>query len=277
MNKKKKNNPFFGFTLVELLTVIVILAIVLVIAIPGIMKIINKSKYDSYNDQEQIIKTAATKYVVSAGNSFAYDENNSYAITLADLIAAGYLKSPIIDTRTNIVLDEDTTTIVISKLPENKYNYAVLESTTVNDKTLSLSANLKGTSTLGILDPYIVHVQTSTTVDQLLLNFNNANQMKIYNVVGNEITGATTVGTGCTIKLFDGSNIADQLTFIVYGDITGDGLISITDLINIKKYTLGLFDNINLVAADINKDLIVNAVDMDAVKNHLLVIQLIVQ
>jgi len=46
MKKDQTNNK--GFTLVELLAVIVVLGIVLTIAVPGVTKLINKSKKNSF-------------------------------------------------------------------------------------------------------------------------------------------------------------------------------------------------------------------------------------
>ncbi|MDD4036333.1 MAG: prepilin-type N-terminal cleavage/methylation domain-containing protein [Bacilli bacterium] len=52
MNKK-------GFTLVELLAVIVILAIILVIAVPNVLGIINKSRNDSFISTARMMVSAA--------------------------------------------------------------------------------------------------------------------------------------------------------------------------------------------------------------------------
>lgn len=53
-----------GFTLVELLAVIVILAIILAIAIPGISNVINSSKEQAYESQKELIVNAAKKYLM---------------------------------------------------------------------------------------------------------------------------------------------------------------------------------------------------------------------
>jgi type IV pilus assembly protein PilA len=56
-----------GFTLVELLAVIVILAVILVIAIPNVMKIIDKARLDSYKRTEGMLVSAAQKYMAQQG------------------------------------------------------------------------------------------------------------------------------------------------------------------------------------------------------------------
>jgi type IV pilus assembly protein PilA len=56
-----------GFTLVELLAVIVILAVILVIAIPNVMKVIDKAKLDVYKRNEDMLISAAQKYMAQQG------------------------------------------------------------------------------------------------------------------------------------------------------------------------------------------------------------------
>ena len=52
-----------GFTLVEVLAVIVILAVIMAIAIPNITSLIEKNKQDNYNTTIESIKNAAQTYL----------------------------------------------------------------------------------------------------------------------------------------------------------------------------------------------------------------------
>ena len=54
-----------GFTLVELLAVIVILAVILIIAVPQIMKTINETKLKTMEDSAKLIATNAEKDYLS--------------------------------------------------------------------------------------------------------------------------------------------------------------------------------------------------------------------
>ena len=56
----EKNNKF-GFTLVELLAVIVILAIILVIAVPKVMNVIEDAKKATLESTAKMIASAAEK------------------------------------------------------------------------------------------------------------------------------------------------------------------------------------------------------------------------
>ncbi len=90
----KKN----GFTLVELLAVIVILAIILVIALPVVVNRISQSKDDLYDRQLQLIIKAAEDYKLLYEKDIVWVGN--YAeIYLKDLQDAGLLSDPLEDPR----------------------------------------------------------------------------------------------------------------------------------------------------------------------------------
>jgi type IV pilus assembly protein PilA len=77
-----KNNK--GFTLVELLAVIVILAVILVIAIPNVMKIIDKARLDAYKRNEDMLISAAQKYMAQNGITLS-TVGQTITITYSDL------------------------------------------------------------------------------------------------------------------------------------------------------------------------------------------------
>ncbi len=100
-----------GFTLVELLAVIVILAIILAIAIPGIGTIIEKSKVSSYNSQMDLIKRATSLYVSQ------YGDGSTTSVRLDQLISKGLISSNIKNPITNQPFDN----ITIDVSGENAY------------------------------------------------------------------------------------------------------------------------------------------------------------
>lgn len=81
-----------GFTLVELLAVIVILGIIAVITIPRIQDVLYESQDDAYDLLTSQIVNKAKDYV----NNNGLDENvtsvNPVDVYLSDLIAAGYIE-----------------------------------------------------------------------------------------------------------------------------------------------------------------------------------------
>lgn len=92
----KKN----GFTLAELLGVIVILAAVALIAFPPIINQIKKSRGDLNDTLNTLIYTAANQYLEENNYSLA---SNTYCIKLNVLVEDGKLVEPITDSKGNIV------------------------------------------------------------------------------------------------------------------------------------------------------------------------------
>ena len=88
-NKLKKIwNKEDGFTLVELLGVIVILGIILAIAIPGIGTIVDNARTNTEKHQAELVVDAAKMYVLDNGNTIP----TSGKITSTELVRAGYLE-----------------------------------------------------------------------------------------------------------------------------------------------------------------------------------------
>ena len=79
-----------AYTLIELLSVIVILAIVSAIAVPRIIDVIGMSKINAYNvSKKNIVKSAKLKYLADVNDSLITE------YTVDDLITDGYLKKDI--------------------------------------------------------------------------------------------------------------------------------------------------------------------------------------
>ena len=117
MNKRK------GFTLVELLAVIVVLAIVLIIAVPGVLSIINKTKDSAYDRQIDMIKEAAKNYVTANSITWNGDNPKSTLVTLDMLQSGGYLDKKILDPRDKKEIL--CANVLVSKDNKNKITYDV--------------------------------------------------------------------------------------------------------------------------------------------------------
>lgn len=72
-----------GFTLVELLAVIVILGFILVIAVPGIGKVISNSKTKTAENEEALVIDAAKLYFI---------DKDVEKVTPKELFTEGYLE-----------------------------------------------------------------------------------------------------------------------------------------------------------------------------------------
>ena len=147
MTKKHKT----GFTLVELLSVIVLLGIISVIIIPNFTGILKSSKEDLYNNQIEVIKTSAKLWTLNEDNKIVLSENTSwpYLITLGDLQDSGLLdelKNPKDDTYFS-----DSTLIYIS-VTDGNYTF------TVDEDSINASSNV---ITLNDERSYKVEINTS--------------------------------------------------------------------------------------------------------------------
>lgn len=87
MNKK-------GFTLVELIGVVVILGLIALVAFPALLNQINDSKKQVSDSQKNIIISAAKTYVEDNKNEFA--DKDYFIIDMEDLIKGDYINKQIV-------------------------------------------------------------------------------------------------------------------------------------------------------------------------------------
>lgn len=122
-----------GFTMIELIMVILILALFAFITTPNVIKLINRNNRDNYNDSIDTIIEATKIYVSdnryelefkdSTGNNSFCTPNDSkdiYSyITLQDLVNSKDLSSPIVNVCTKEELDSDTLNSIEIKITLN--------------------------------------------------------------------------------------------------------------------------------------------------------------
>ena len=103
--------------------------------------------------------------------------------------------------------------------------------------------------------------------------------MKIVKPDNNENTG--TIATGNKLWVTDSAgNIVLEYTFVVYGDVTGDGIVNSLDMLYIKRHILGIstLTGAYLEAGDTNRaNDGINSLDMLYLKRHILGIKTIHQ
>ncbi len=101
-----------GFTLVELLAVIVILGLLAAIVIPAYNTIKKKAATEMYNNKVEMIKAAAYKYGNDNVNDVAANPTDYINIPIATFITTGYLAS---DSKTENILINPLTNEAISE------------------------------------------------------------------------------------------------------------------------------------------------------------------
>lgn len=106
-----------GFTLVELLGVIVILAIISMIAVPLIDRSINKSDEDLYNTQINQIVKAAKNYYAEPENIDGLPQNDedSVTVTLEALQKGGYLPTEVDNPKTGEPFNPTLSYVTVTK------------------------------------------------------------------------------------------------------------------------------------------------------------------
>ena len=122
-----KMNKGKGFTLVELLAVIVVLAIVLIVAVPGVLSVINQSKQKSYDMQLEMIKEAGRLYVTERGKSITWKNdgtNKVSAISLKQLQEKGYLEKKVIDPRNKKEIKN--VAVLVTKTTSSRVTYQIV-------------------------------------------------------------------------------------------------------------------------------------------------------
>ena len=84
-----------GFTLVELLGVIILISLLMVIVFPAIINSIKKTSSNTDNMTLELIYNASDIYIKNHINDFPKVEGNKYVITLKELVEEDLLTSNI--------------------------------------------------------------------------------------------------------------------------------------------------------------------------------------
>ena len=127
---------------------------------------------------------------------------------------------------------------------------------------------------------YITGISVGTSAETLKKQFalNNCS-IEVYNADGNT-KNVGLIGTGSIVRITDNSGkVIKQYTCVIYGDVNGDGVISIVDILYQRREILGIdkLSGVKLIAADVNKKDGISIVDILYVKRHILGIENISQ
>lgn len=90
-----------GFTIIEVLAVITLIAILTVIIMPNILNNVNNERESVSDSAKQMIYDAADLYVKENNEIYPSTEGLNYCIKLETLVNSGKLVSPIKDMKKN--------------------------------------------------------------------------------------------------------------------------------------------------------------------------------
>lgn len=121
MNKK-------GYTLIELLAVLAVMAAILIVAVPSIAKQFAGIEENNYTQFKQNLFLAAESYINSNPNAAEVSELKTsgkfICINTEDLIRGGWVKSTLVNPKTDKRLSEQNSSIkVLNNSGEYTYTY----------------------------------------------------------------------------------------------------------------------------------------------------------
>ena len=108
-----------GFTLVELLAVIIILSLLIALTSTSVTKVVKSSKEDLSSSQIKLIESATKNWGAENMSKLPKDGECKY-LTLTNLKEYGYISNDVIDPNTNKKIDENLKIKISSKIKNNK-------------------------------------------------------------------------------------------------------------------------------------------------------------
>lgn len=125
---------------------------------------------------------------------------------------------------------------------------------------------------------YITSVSPGVTDDDFKAQLDNENiKLKIFQDdgtgnAGDELPAGNLVGTGMIVKLFINGVENDSKVIVIKGDVSGDGEISITDVVKVLNHYLGnlAVTGAYLEAAEVSDDNEISITDVVKILNHYL-------
>lgn len=116
-------NKELGFTLVELMAVLVVLGLILLMSVPSITGTLQKSKKQREQEQENAICTAARSYFELELDLDGKKLKAPKAIIVSELINKEYIKNENVD-------DDMKAKYACLKVESNKMNCSIIETNT---------------------------------------------------------------------------------------------------------------------------------------------------
>lgn len=114
-----------GFTLVELLGIVAIIAVILAFVIPSVIGMLKRDDEKEYQRFLTDISLATESYIQLNINNYPdlAITNGSYTITMQELIENGYIKSNMVNPKTDQKISASDT-IRVTRKEDGSYDYS---------------------------------------------------------------------------------------------------------------------------------------------------------
>lgn len=126
---------------------------------------------------------------------------------------------------------------------------------------------------------YITGVEPGTGVTTFLNNFTVKNGRIQLSTAAGASKGSGTIATGDMVQLYKENTITQTYSIVIYGDVNGDGSISLADMVMIQRQLLNIkkLQGPYFAAMDVNHDTTCSLADMVVIQRSLLGISTIKQ
>ena len=115
----KREKQKRGFTMIELLAVLVILGIIMVIAVPSVVSYLQSARSDYYDQLEESVKTVGQEYFSDHRSLMPRENGQIFSVDIQDLITEGYT-TEILDSDGN---DTCTGNVYVKRLATADFEY----------------------------------------------------------------------------------------------------------------------------------------------------------
>lgn len=118
-----------GFTLIEIIGVLVVLAMIILLTLPNLMETLRRAEEKTYDDFLKTIELISENYISDNEELLDLtDPGDSLVIKVKDLIDSGLINSKIINPKTEKVINEDDfITVTVETDKTMKYEFESID------------------------------------------------------------------------------------------------------------------------------------------------------
>ena len=181
---KKMNNK--GFTLIEIITVLIILTVVVITIYPIVINRVDSSRKKAYDTQIKVFEKAAEDWAVSFKNlsSIPMRDGETLTLNLGDLKIGGFLDMDIVNPITNKSFPNDMLITITKK--GNQYDIVVIEDsgTDVEEENIIV----KESPTIVLNGGYLMYLELGDTYEEQWANAYSYDGVDLSEEVTRQIT-----------------------------------------------------------------------------------------